>query len=319
VPCQTLGIGTGYLAISKLFESSWEMGVGVKTRMRMATERLLRQAAPINRWFAERDRLIAEVTQWRAERHRSLTGSKSEQDAILDLLCCLTPSRAVGFDKIRLGRDHDGGYVMLDDFKDVRAALSFGIDAECSWDADIAARGIDVYQFDHTVDGPPTTSDRFRFFKKQIAATASELADNIGSALAKIPPSDSSRTILKIDIEGSEWEVLDYASVDDLAQFSQILGEFHDFSNAFDPAWRETALRVMTKLRTIFEVVHVHGNNYSPVHVIANVPIPEALELTFANRGMYTFEASTEIFPTALDQPNCEIHPDIFLGNLRFR
>jgi hypothetical protein len=295
------------------------MNVDVNTRMRLAAERLLRQLPPIDRWFAERDRLVAEVERRRVERHRSLTGSKSEQDAILDLLCCLTPSRAVGFDKIRLGRDHDGGYVMLDDFEDVRAALSFGIDGECSWDIDIAAHGIDVYQFDHTVDGPPTANHRFRFFKKRIAATASGLAENLGSALAKVPPSDTNRAILKIDIEGSEWEVLDAASVEELSRFSQLLGEFHDFHKAFDPAWRGTAQRVMTKLRSVFEVVHVHGNNYAPVHVIANIPIPEGLELTFANRAMYTFDASSEIFPTTLDQPNCEIHPDIFLGSMRFR
>ena len=46
------------------------------------------------------------------------------------------------FDWATLG---DGGYVMLDDFAGVTAALSFGIDVNCSWDMQIAERGINVY------------------------------------------------------------------------------------------------------------------------------------------------------------------------------
>ena len=39
-----------------------------------------------------------------------------------------------GFDYIRVGRDNDGGYVMVNDFDDVKNAYSCGINDDVSWD-----------------------------------------------------------------------------------------------------------------------------------------------------------------------------------------
>src|SRR5262249_13325086 len=159
------------------------------------------------------------------------------------------------------------GYVLIDDFSGVSAALSFGIASECSWDTAIAERDIVVYQYDHTVDGPPTANARFRFFKKEIAAAPSDRTESLGSVLAKLP-SAAGRVILKIDIEGAEWDTFDVATSEELARFSQIVGEFHNFENVADPAWRDKARRVLAKLRSAFDVVHVHGNNFGPLNVI---------------------------------------------------
>jgi hypothetical protein len=289
------------------------------SRVRSMTRWLLCRLPPLRDWIAEVDRQAGDSRRWQADQIRRIAGSKREQAAILDLLSCLTPRQVAGFDKVRLGRDGDGGYVMLNDFAEVSAALSFGINDDCSWDTDIARRGIDVYQYDHTVDGPPTPNARFRFFKKRIAAEMSEQSETLGSALAKLPAPDVGHTILKIDIEGSEWEVFDSTTIEQLARFSQVVGEFHGFSNALDASWRDTAHRVMSKLRSVFEVVHVHGNNHAPFAVVANIAIPESIELTFANRTIYTCQETDEVFPTPIDQPNWEGHPDIFLGSVRFK
>jgi hypothetical protein len=274
---------------------------------------------PLRDWFADIDRLATDARLWRAAQSRNVVGTDAEQAAILDLLSYLTPRRAVKFDKIRLGRDGDGGYVLLDDFSCVSAALSFGIETDCSWDTAIAERGIDVHQYDHTVDGPPTDNVRFRFFKRKITSAPSDQSETLGSALAKLPPPDAGHVILKIDIEGSEWDVLDTATPEELARFSQIIGEFHELTSAADPAWRDRARRVLAKLRSAFDVVHVHGNNWSPLDIVANVAIPASVELTFANRAIYQCDETGEVFPTALDQPNWRGRPDIFLGNMRFK
>jgi hypothetical protein len=243
----------------------------------------------------------------------------TEQDAVLDLMTCLTPRRPVGVEKIRLGRPGDGGYVMLDDFAGVDAALSYGIETDVSWDSEIADRGIDVHQYDHSVSGPPVTHERFRFFRRMLAGVATEACETLGTTMALLPTGAAGRLILKIDIEGAEWEVFDAATAEELAQFSQIVGEFHGFSGAADAAWRETAQRVLLKLREQFDLVHVHANNFGGLHVVANVPVAEAFELTFANRAIYRTEPSDELFPTPLDQPNWDERPDIFLGTMKFR
>jgi Methyltransferase FkbM domain len=295
---------------------------------RSLPRRLLSLLPPLRDWFKEIDRLATDARLWRTVR----TGLKtekiiaaarhiitdSEQAAIIDFLSYLTPRRSVGFSKIRLGCNGDGGYVLLDDFTGVSAALSFGIATECSWDMAIAERGIDVYQYDHTVDGPPTANARFRFFKKKIAAVSSDQTESLGSVFAKLPAT-TERVILKIDIEGAEWDVLDAATSEELARFSQIVGEFHGFANAADPAWRDTARRVLTKIRSVFDVVHVHGNNFAPFNIIANVAVPSTFELTLVNRAIYECHETDEIFPTALDQPNWADRPDIFLGSMRYR
>lgn len=259
------------------------------------------------------------MTDQTAPQSSNIFGTDAEQAAILDLLSYLTPRRAVGFGKIRLGRDGDGGYVLLGDFADVAAALSLGIDRDCSRDTAIAERGIDVHQYDHTVDGPPTDHARFRFFRKQITATPSDQSETLGSALAKLPPPAAGHVVLKIDIEGSEWDVIDAATPGELARFSQVVGEFHDFANVADPAWRDRARRVLAKLRSAFDIVHVHANNWGPLNIVANVAIPATLELTFANRAIYECSETDEVFPTALDRPNQVGRPDIFLGTMRYR
>jgi hypothetical protein len=39
----------------------------------------------------------------------------------------MTPCKAYGFAKVRLGNKHDGATFVVDDFQDISAALSFGI------------------------------------------------------------------------------------------------------------------------------------------------------------------------------------------------
>jgi hypothetical protein len=250
---------------------------------------------------------------------KNARGGPDMQEKMLDLLSKFTPSGVTGYAKIRVGNQTgDGGYVMLDDFTDIAGALSAGIGNDVTWDLDIAGHGIDVYQFDHTVSGPPVAHERFKFFPRMISSIEADGSESIKTMIEKIPDREG-RLIMKIDIEGAEWDALDAAELSDLRRISQIVGEFHGFSNATDSDWRERAMRVITKLNEVFQIVHLHANNWQPLEVIANVPFPGVIELAFANRSMYTFEATTEIFPTELDRPNRADLPDIFLGSLAFK
>jgi hypothetical protein len=74
----------------------------------------------------------------------------------------------------------------------------------------------------------------------------------------------------------------------------------------------------MTKLRSLFEVVHVHANNAGHVAIFANVPFPIALEATFLSKSGYSFGRIDKTFPTSLDAPNDPHFADIFLGSFQF-
>ncbi|MCC6717900.1 MAG: FkbM family methyltransferase [Acetobacteraceae bacterium] len=277
--------------------------------------RLLCLAPPARRWFAEIDQMASDARSWRARQ----SGSAADQQAVLELMACLAPVRAVGVDKVRIGGLGDGGYVMLDDFAGVCGALSLGIGPDCSWDIAIAERGIDVHQYDHSVAGPPEPHARFRFFPTAIGGQSGAGCATLGDTVAKLPPAVDGRLVLKIDIEGAEWDALDAATADDLSRFSQIVGEFHGFADVLDAHWRQRAERVLGKILAGFALVHVHANNYGAFDVVANVAVADIVELSFASRAMYRFEATDEVFPTALDRPNLKEKPDIILGAMRFR
>ena len=227
------------------------------------------------------------------------------------------PRKAVGYEKIRLGRDRDGGYVLIDDFSGVGAALSFGIEADASWDLDIARRNIHVHQFDHTIRKPPVAHPMFSFHRTRVTAT-----DGIGSmslnSIVRRFLADCDRAILKIDIEGDEWVAFHAASVETLARFSQIVCEFHELAHVGIASKSALFLKVLNKLRSVFEVVHVHGNNHEPFVNIAGIALPAVLEVTLANRNYYEFAETDEVFPTPLDRPNLPDTPDMQLGRFRF-
>jgi hypothetical protein len=94
--------------------------------------------------------------------------------------------------------------------------------------------------------------------------------------------------------------------------------EFHGLHGVADATSHEQFLAVLTKLRSLFEVVHVHGNNHQPFINIANVILPKTLEVTFANRNYFQFTETDEIFPTELDRPNRSDFPDLRLGCFKF-
>ncbi|MER9658017.1 hypothetical protein NKJ26_32175 [Mesorhizobium sp. M0152] len=268
---------------------------------------------------ANLEALLRSFTSSDEYKFKSARGGSALQEKLLDFLSKFTPSSAVGRAKIRVGnKTGDGGYVMLDDFEGIVGALSAGIGNDVSWDQEIAGRGIDVYQFDDTIARPPAAHERFHFFRRKISSKATDSSESIRSVIEKVPDSKG-RLIFKIDIEGSEWEAFETVSADDLRRIAQLVGEFHGFSKAANSDWRDRATQIITKLNDVFQIVHVHGNNWSPLNVIANVPFPDVIEVTFANRSMYNFEDAAESFPTAVDRPNHRDRPDIFLGSLAFR
>ena len=57
---------------------------------------------------------------------------------------------------------------------------------------------------------------------------------------------------------------------------------------------------------------------YAGFSNIANVIVPNVLEITFANRSLYSFSETDEVFPGPLDVPNDPSRPDMHLGTFRF-
>jgi hypothetical protein len=113
----------------------------------------------------------ADIAELRTTEAEQLASDGGEQARFLKLARMFFPRTAVGRRKIRIGRETDGGYVMLDDFDDIASAFSFGIADDASWDLDIAERGIRTYQFDHTINRAPSAHPNLVFTARKIAAS----------------------------------------------------------------------------------------------------------------------------------------------------
>jgi hypothetical protein len=239
------------------------------------------------------------------------------QQRLRAMLRKLTPKQAVGVAKVRVGCPYDGGYAMLDDFAGITAAVSCGVGVNWAWDHEIAERGIRVLQFDEKGYSDEGEWPLIEFTAKRVGrdpGTAQTTLDEIVAGLKAAPAT----ALLKIDIEGAEWEVFAAASDAALSAFSQIVVEFHAFARAADDTWLSRYDAAIERLNRHFQSVHVHGNNHSPFVTVHHIAIPDVLEVSFANRSRYRFAECVETFPTAIDMPNRRLHQDLWLGTFTF-
>lgn len=236
------------------------------------------------------------------------------------ILRLLRPHDLVGARKVRLGRFFDGGYVMIDLFKSVKAAYSLGINDDVSWDLDIANRGIPVFQYDHTIDGLPAAHPLFTWSKTGIADVADETngLDTLPNLIERNGHASETDMLLKCDIEGFEWMVLATMPGAVLNQFSQIVIELHALCDLYLPASSEIARQAILNLTANHKVVHVHANNFAPWSVVGGVPVPTVIELTLMRNDQGSFVISDQTFPTELDMPCHSREADLYLGRFDY-
>ena len=238
----------------------------------------------------------------------------------LAALRLLRPHLLEGATKIRVGRPFDGGYVMLDRFDGLEAAYSLGINDDVSWDLEIADRGIPVFQYDHTIPELPERHPLFRWEPKQIAGTV-DPARNIEDLVTLVRRNgheNCRNLLLKCDIEGAEWSLMQQTPLDVLAQFRQIVMEVHDMVYLADGHHAENVLWAFRNLTSSHHVVHVHANNFSPFSIVGGTPFPTTLELTLIRKDEGRFSASSETFPTPLDMPCNPALADLQLGTFQY-
>ena len=103
----------------------------------------------------------------------------TSQKLALQTLRMIKPKKVEYFEKARIGNAGDGGYIMLDDFNGIEAAYSLGINDDVSWDLNIARLGIDIFQYDHTIDKLPEENSRFHWFRTGISGTKRDEFDTL--------------------------------------------------------------------------------------------------------------------------------------------
>jgi hypothetical protein len=240
----------------------------------------------------------------------------------------------------RIGSSNDGGYVVpLDAVKSSGALLSFGLAHNWTFERGFKKRNADaiVHCYDHTVsfltvlaysfgqllraiirldaghlrkaftwiDYPLFfRTDRIHF-RQRIWRDRQDNSVTVEDAFGRLP--EAIPTFVKVDIEGSEYRILD-----DLLRHSPDITalaiEFHDVDivpqlfNSF-----------VEKIKRDFYIVHIHGNNMGG---LAPFHFPISPEITFLNKRFFgsTPSLSRRKYPIPeLDRPNYSGLPDFAL------
>lgn len=247
--------------------------------------------------------------------------STESTHAALNVLGMLRPKRLLDARKIRVGRSFDGGYAMIDMFDDVDAAYSLGINDDVSWDLDIANLGIPIFQYDPTIAKLPQEHNLFNWEPVWIGGSEDKDKNiqSLQNLIVRNGHSESRNLLLKCDIEGSEWALLQQTPNSVLAQFKQMVFEIHDLKLIAQSAHLENVRNAIFNLTASHNLVHVHGNNYGGWTIVGGIPLPNVIEATFIRKDAGNFVDSDEIFPTRLDMPcNREIS-DMFIGAFCFQ
>lgn len=216
---------------------------------------------------------------------------------------------------VRLGKANDGGYVLVDDFEQDMKVYSFGIFNDVSFDKELADRGLTVHMYDHTITGLPETHENFHFHKTGISHVDEPENNKLSmrTILEQNGDLDNKRLILKMDVEGAEWDFLDNTPSEIINQFRQITFEFHRLT---DMEKAEQTIRCLEKLNRTHQAVWIHANNFGHIErAERGLEIPAYIEITYLNKDIYQTKAGNCSFPLAIDMPDSLGIEEYILGN----
>ena len=215
------------------------------------------------------------------------------QDSELCIYRFLCPREVVGKKRVLIGKREDGGYVLLDDFENIKIAYSFGINYNVHFDQNLADRGIDIYMYDHTIDDLPYKNSKFHWKKIGLGGIAqrNNVIKTLDELIKENGHSSEDNMILKIDIEWNEWSSLKDLPNDILNKFKYITMEMHfgeDTKLYYD---------VLKKLNETHQVFYLHCHNGANIIIFGNNRICQCLEVSYIIRKGNIFIQDKSIYP----------------------
>ncbi len=221
----------------------------------------------------------------------------------------LTPQELDNSQFTRMGSKNDGGYVFCNLVQQYSKLISFGVGDNVDFESDLSdiVDSIDLY--DPTVEKLPRKIENAIFHKTGLGPVDSNGFITLQSATKASLPDDT--LLLKIDIEGGEWDSLEATDSDLLRSFRQIFLELHDLHKVYDPHVLSKYISVLEKLRKNHDLVNIHANNWSAYSVIHGVPLPDTIEITLVrNSERHNFENTVDARVSSHNAPNNPDKPD---------
>lgn len=203
----------------------------------------------------------------------------------------------------RFGTSGDGGYLIPNKSKIFNVCFSAGVEHNSDFEYDLYKRyDCTIHMLDGSVDGPAVHCDNFYFQKKWLGIAESDNTVEVNSWIS-LNANSHDRIILKLDIEGCEYRILDALEDNLLSKIDCIVCEFHSFESII---LREEIMqrKIIKKLLEKFYCVHLHPNNGKRPFLVYGLNIPSDIEVTFIRKDLVTRIDGQVLLPNILDFDN---------------
>jgi hypothetical protein len=209
----------------------------------------------------------------------------------------------------RFGEPHDGGYPLcVNLLADVKSGYSYGISGYDGWGCEVSRLlQVPVHQYDCFDMRRPSCPGGRTMFHAECVGTKKSVEDgrpfdSIGSQFGRNGDAGT-RVVMKIDVEGAEWDAFLAAPDEVLRQIDQLDVEFHHVE---DPKYVAT----LQRLKRFFYVAHVHYNNFSCQPSLR--PFPSwAFEVLLVNKRIAVTDGKpAPPAPAGIDAANNELTAD---------
>lgn len=213
----------------------------------------------------------------------------------------------------RFGSANDGGYLMCENLiEPLDAAYSYGVGPNDDWGCDVSRRyHVPVHQYDCFDPARPSCDGATFVFHSECVGDRTgdrdgRFFDTLENQLRRNGDAGGN-VIVKMDIEGAEWDALLATADELLSSIGQITMEMHGVD---DPK----ILEVLRKLKRNFYLVNLHFNNWSCTVKAAPLPA-RAYQTTWVNKRIGLLEPAAPVpapmsplnAPDAPTWPDCQL------------
>ncbi len=225
--------------------------------------------------------------------------------AFINLLQIQKP---VNLELKNLGPENDGSYVLANEFNANQNVISLGVGKNIDLEVYLANLGLKVVLCDGTISKLPRQHKNFQFINKNVYGDfprSNSQAVSINELFSRLQKKSgySTENILLVDIEGSEYDVLENIKPEYLLSCRQLTVEFHGIFEKLKSGDSEL-LEVTKKLLDFFVPVSAHGNNFGAFISENNQNYADVIETTWLRRDLDVFRKGENRFNTELCRPN---------------
>ena len=225
------------------------------------------------------------------------------------------------YSKKRIGKNNDGGYVIVELPGRYDIFLSGGISDDISFENHLLSLypELTCHAFDGTINYTPN-GDRIVYHRQNLGNTNNLFLTNLDQYFQKY-----NDIFLKIDIEGHEFRLL---PVVELSKVKQLVVEIHspgdiqlypDYFRGLSDITNNVMFNLLEKINNTHTLVHLHANNGCKMQKINGIDVPHVFELTYIrNEFVDTRIKNTLPLPTSLDMKNIVGNPDYILSGFPY-